>query len=93
MSPDPRSADLQTDVATAVREILARYTHRSLNDVRLDSRLDHDLELDSFALIEINVALETTLGFSMDQEVDPHDLNLLTVGDLVTYVSGRLATG
>jgi acyl carrier protein len=95
VSPDPTldsNARLGTDVATTVREVLAQYTRRSLDEISLDSRLEHDLELDSFALIEIDVALETSLGFSMDDESDPHDLNLHTVGDLVTYVSGRLAS-
>jgi acyl carrier protein len=80
------------DVATTVRGVLARYVHCSLDEVRLDSRLEHDLELDSFGVIEITVALEAALHFSMGDDVaDPHDLNLITVGDLVTYVSNRLA--
>lgn len=79
-----------TDLATTVRGILARYLGRSVDEVRLESRLEHDLELDSFAMIEITVALETALGFSMDDAADPHDLELVTVADLVTYIGGRV---
>ena len=81
-----------TDVAIAIREILAEYLHRPLDDIRFDSDLEHDLALDSFALIELTVMLETRLGFSADVAADPDDLTLRTVADLVTYVNERLAT-
>ncbi|HEY7056516.1 MAG TPA: acyl carrier protein [Vicinamibacterales bacterium] len=80
------------DIAPSVRRILATYVGRPLDEVRLDSQLELDLELDSFAMIEIIVALEAELGFSMQDVADPQDLNLVTVGDLVGYVSSRLAT-
>lgn len=84
------SARTATDLATTVRGILARYLGRSVDEVLLESRLEHDLELDSFAMIEITVALEAALGFSMDDAADPHDLKLATVADLVTYIDGRV---
>lgn len=92
------SADASThleragDIAVAVRQVLARYAARSIDEVRLDTQLELDLELDSFAMIEITVALETELGFSMEDVADPQELGLVTVGDLVAYVSRRLAS-
>jgi acyl carrier protein len=80
------------EIAPSVCRILATYAGRPLDEVRLDSQLELDLELDSFAMIEIIVALEAELGFSMQDVADPQDLNLVTVGDLVGYVSSRLAT-
>jgi acyl carrier protein len=80
-----------SDIALAVRQILARYLERPIDGVRLDSQLELDLEFDSFGMIEITVALETELGVSMQDVADPQDLNLVTVGDLVAYVSSRLA--
>src|SRR4051812_20380692 len=78
-------------LATTVRRTLATYLERPIGEIDLDSRLELDLELDSFAMIEITIALETALGFSMEDVADPQDLNLVTVGDLVDYVSSRLA--
>ncbi len=78
-------------LATTVRRVLATYLERPIAEINLDSRLELDLELDSFAMIEITIALETDLGFSMEDVADPQDLNLATVGDLVDYVSSRLA--
>jgi acyl carrier protein len=80
-----------SDIADAVRRVLATYKRRSIDEVRLDTQLELDLEFDSFAMIEITVALETELGFSMGDVADSQDLGLVTVGDLVAYVSRRLA--
>jgi acyl carrier protein len=80
-----------SDIADAVRRVLATYAARSIDEVRLDTQLERDLEFDSFAMIEITVALETELGFSMEDAADPQNLGLVTVGDLVAYVSRRLA--
>lgn len=96
MSPESTLADNSArpgvDVAATVRGILAEYLDRPAEDVRLDSRLEHDLELDSFAMIELTVTLETALRFSMEDVADPQDLNLVTVDDLVTSISSRLAS-
>jgi acyl carrier protein len=75
------------DVAAAVRAILAPYNKCSPDQISLDDRLEHDIQLDSLAMIEITVALEQACGVSMGDAVDPKDLNLVTVGDLVVYVS------
>jgi acyl carrier protein len=80
-----------SDIADAVRGVLATYACRSIDEVRLDTQLELDLQFDSFAMIEITVALETELRFSMEDVVDPQNLGLVTVGDLVAYVSRRLA--
>jgi acyl carrier protein len=91
------SADASThprrpsDIADSVRQVLATYVARPIDEVRLDTQLELDLELDSFAMIQITVALETELGFSMEDVADPQDVGLVTVGDLVAYVSRRLA--
>jgi acyl carrier protein len=79
------------DIADTVRQVLAAYAAQPIDEVRLDTQLELDLELDSFAMIEITVALETELGFSMEDVADAQDLGLVTVGDLVAYVSRRLA--
>jgi acyl carrier protein len=86
-STPPRRAG---DIADAVRQVLATYVARPIDEVRLDTQLELDLELDSFAMIEITIALETELGFSMEDVADPQDLGLVTVGDVVAYVSRRL---
>lgn len=79
------------DVAATVRGILARYGRRPLDEVRPDARLEHDLELDSFAMIEITLALQEAFPSSMGDVTDPLELNLVTVDDLINYVNSRVA--
>jgi acyl carrier protein len=68
------------DVATTVRDILARHVGCPIDDVRLDSRLEHDLELDSFGVIRFTVGS----GAHLDRRRHrADDLNLITVGDLI----------
>jgi acyl carrier protein len=79
------------DVTATVRAILARYSGHSLDDIPLTARLEYDLDLDSFAMIEITVALEERWRISMGNVADPRELNLVTVSDLVAYVNSQLA--
>ena len=48
--------------------------------VTMDARLVEDLEADSLDAVELNMALEDALGFSIDDE---ELQNMKTVGDIV----------
>ncbi len=54
--------------------------------VTMDARLVEDLEADSLDAVELNMALEDALGFSIDDE---ELQNMKTVGDIVRYLEAH----
>lgn len=82
-----RSTD---EVADTVRAILSKYVDCPAQDIPLSARLEHDLQLDSFAIIEMTVALENAFRVPMTDATDPDHLQLVTVDDLIKYVRGRM---
>lgn len=56
-------------------------------DLRPEADLEADLQLDSLAIVELQVALEDTTGVRMSVD---DDLELRTLGDLQTAVSRSL---
>jgi len=73
------------DLASEVREVVARVLGVPAHRVRLDDALDGELGIDSMRMIRINVALEARFGV-----VIPDDAPLRTIADLVASVtSGR----
>ena len=56
--------------------------------VTTEARLVEDLEADSLDAVELNMALEDALGFSIeDEELQ----NMKTVGDIVRYLEAHQA--
>ena len=54
--------------------------------VTMEARLVEDLEADSLDALELNMALEDALGFSIeDEELQ----NMKTVGDIVRYLEAH----
>ncbi|HJC41301.1 MAG TPA: acyl carrier protein [Candidatus Intestinimonas pullistercoris] len=54
--------------------------------VTMEARLVEDLEADSLDAVELNMALEDALGFSIeDEELQ----NMKTVGDIVRYLEAH----
>ncbi|MBU5230935.1 acyl carrier protein [Intestinimonas butyriciproducens] len=52
-------------------------------DITMEARLVEDLEADSLDAVELNMALEEALGYSVaDEELQ----NMKTVGDIVRYL-------
>ena len=54
--------------------------------VTMDARLVEDLEADSLDAVELNMALEDALGFSIDDE---ELQNMKTAGDIVRYLEAH----
>ena len=54
--------------------------------VTMEARLVEDLEADSLDAVELNMALEDALGFSIDDE---ELQNMKTVGDIVRYLEAH----
>ena len=69
-----------------VREIIVNNLSCDAQRVTMDADLVEDLELDSLDAVDLNVALEETLGFAMtDEELK----EIKTVGDIVRYLEAH----
>ena len=84
------TADLSRQaVERAVRTALARVLNLPETSISLDSELEADLELDSMALIQVNIAIEEQLRVAVPAGETP-ETAVVTVRDLVDFVAGRL---
>lgn len=69
-----------------VKDIIVETLNCSEDDVTLTATLAEDLGADSLDAVELNMALEDTLGISIpDEEL----VQLKTVGDIVTYLEAH----
>jgi acyl carrier protein len=74
----------------ALREALAAVLKKELPELSPQTRLFHDLALDSTSVIELLMALEDTLGLQIDpDELTPEVFE--TVGALQEYIDSCLA--
>ncbi len=78
------------ELGREVRAIIAKALQRPLEEVPLDAKLESGLGIDSMAMIEINVALETRFNFAMPDMASPAEANLKTVEDVVKLVSTQI---
>lgn len=75
------------DLETKIRSELASYLKRDVERVRLEHSLRDDLGLDSMGTIELLYRIEE----AFDLQIPDQDLpQLVTVGNVVTYVQRRL---
>ena len=82
-NPDRREA-----VALAVKTVIAERMDRPIADIHLDSKLEGQLEIDSFAMIEIGVSLEERFGVTMPDMAIATEID--TVRDIVEHITARL---
>ena len=69
-----------------VREIIISNLSCDAQRVPMDADLVEDVGLDSLDAVDLNVALEETLGFAMtDEELK----EIKTVGDIVRYLEAH----
>ena len=80
----------QDELAREVRAIIARALQRSVEEVPLTAKLEGGLGVDSMAMIEINVALESRFNFAMPDMATPAEANLKTVEDVVKLVAAQI---
>jgi len=82
-SPVQRSAE---EVLAALRRILTREFDLSEAEVRPESHLVDDLDLDSIDAVDLAVKVEEALGF----QFEPDDLReLVTLQDVIDVIRGR----
>jgi acyl carrier protein len=75
------------DVFELVRGRLAELIECEPTDIKLETRLEEDLEADSLDLVELAMALEEELSL----EIPDEDLEgIRTVGDAVEFVAERV---
>jgi acyl carrier protein len=87
MSTQARSdARTRAEIEIAVIRAVAQVVRKPIGDVRLTSRLDEDLGLDSLGLIHASISVERELGDRITISEAP-DEALGTVQDLVDLVA------
>jgi len=75
------------DVFELVRGRLAELIECEPGDIKLETRLEEDLEADSLDLVELAMALEEELSLEIpDEELE----GIRTVGDAVEFVAERV---
>lgn len=75
------------DIEKKVVEVLAKTLHKDEADIRPESTLADDLEVDSFTAVELLFELEGHYGLEIpDEEM----AGFRTVSDIVGYVAARL---
>lgn len=69
-----------------VRTIIVETLSCDLEAVTMEARLAEDLQADSLDAVELNMALEESLGYAVPDD----DLgNMKTVGDIVRYLEAN----
>jgi len=69
-----------------VRDVVVEALRCDKETVTLEAKLLEDLGIDSLDAVELNMALEETLGSAIpDEEL----VNMKTVGDIVRYLEAR----
>ena len=69
-----------------VRDVIVDTLGCDADAVTMEASLVDDLEADSLDAVELNMALEETLGFAIDDE---ELKNMKTVGDIVRYLEAH----
>jgi acyl carrier protein len=77
----------RNEIEKKVIEVLAKMLHKDEGDIRLESTLVDELEMDSFTAVELLFELEDQYGLEIpDEEVE----NFKTVEDIIDYIVARL---
>jgi acyl carrier protein len=75
------------EILTSLASIVEEFIGVPIEDVKPDANLIEDLDIDSLSMVEIVVSAQDTFGVQIpDEELK----NLLTVGDVVSYVHRSL---
>jgi acyl carrier protein len=78
----------RTDIFELIRGRLAELIECEPAQIKLETRLEEDLEADSLDLVELAMALEEELSLEIpDEELE----GIRTVGDAVDFVAGRVS--
>jgi acyl carrier protein len=78
----------RTDVFDLIRGRLAELIECDPDTIKLETRLEEDLEADSLDLVELAMALEEELSLEIpDEELE----GIRTVGDAVEFIAERVS--
>ena len=75
------------EIEEKVIQVLAGMLHKDNGEIRPDSRLVEDLEMDSFTAVELLFELEDEYGLEIPDE---NIASFKTVRDIVDYIKARL---
>jgi acyl carrier protein len=80
----------RTEILAVLTECMKRATAGDLpEEITEEKSLEDDLNLDSLTMVEIALLAEGELGVRVPDEALT---NLVTVGDVVSYIAGRSAS-
>ncbi len=74
------------DVAQKVKQLIAERFERELDEVTDDASFVDDLGADSLDITELLMALEEEFNIEIDDDAN----NIVTVGQAIEYIAGRL---
>lgn len=77
----------RTEVFTLIQGRLAELIEVPVENIKLETRLEEDLEADSLDLVELAMSLEEELSLEIpDEELE----GIRTVGDAVDFIANRV---
>ena len=77
---------MKEEVVQKIKQLIAERFDRSIDEVTDDAKFADDLGADSLDITELLMALEE----EFDIEIDDDANNIVTVGQAVEYISGRI---
>jgi long-chain acyl-CoA synthetase len=86
----PRSALKEGPLSAVGQEVVRLLKSNTGAAINWDDYLDRDLGLDSFALVELLLALEKTFALQIE---DGEFIGVLTVGELIQFIEGKQPQG
>ncbi len=77
---------MKEDVSQKVKQLIAERFERNIDEVTDDASFVDDLGADSLDITELLMALEEEFNIEIDDDAN----NIVTVGQAIEYISGRL---
>ena len=76
------------EIFQTMRELVAEHFAVEPAEVTMDTAFEEDLGADSLDLVDMSMALEETFG--VEELTEEEISGIVTVGDLVRFLQGRL---
>ncbi len=77
---------MNAEVAQKVKQLIAERFERDIEEVTDDASFVDDLGADSLDITELLMALEEEFNIEIDDDAN----NIVTVGQAIEYIAGRL---
>jgi len=78
---------MKEEISQKIKQLIADRFDRSIDEVTEDASFVDDLGADSLDITELLMALEEEFNIEIDDDAN----NIVTVGQAIDYIAGRLA--